>query len=236
MAAVELRDRGAGPGITVVTPEPKPPWVFGAEAGAAIAAILAERGIALRTGTRALAAHPDGPLEVDFGAAVAAERTIALARLLGPAVPGLPATADGFILVDGHCRVPGAGNVFAAGDATAFPLKQGGLAAQQADAAAEAIAAELGASIDPQPFRPVLRGLLLTGGAPLYIRATLSPAGEPQDAHTRPTASRPAAAVSRRALWWPPGKIAGRYLAPLLATARPRSLAAAPLQDDRPAS
>jgi sulfide:quinone oxidoreductase len=35
-------------------------------------------------------------------------------------------------------------------------------------------------------------------------------------------------------LWWPPGKVAGRYLAPLLATARPRSLAAAALEDDRP--
>ena len=31
--------------------------------------------------------------------------------------------------------------------------------------------------------------------------------------------------VSRRPLWSPPGKLAGRYLAPLLATARPAALA-----------
>ena len=54
-------------------------------------------------------------------------------------------------------------DVFAAGDIANFPIKQGGLAAQQADAAAEAIAAEAGAQVDPQPFKPVLRGILLTG-------------------------------------------------------------------------
>ena len=43
--------------------------------------------------------------------------------------------------------------------------------------------------------------------------------------------ARPTSAVSRRALWWPPGKIAGRYLAPLLATARPPLLATSQLQD-----
>jgi sulfide:quinone oxidoreductase len=117
----------------------------------------------------------------------------------------------------GGCRVPGAADVWAAGDATTFPLKQGGLATQQADAVAEALAAELGATVRPQPFRPVLRGLLLTGGAPLYLRSRLSLTGEPVAAATRFTSRRLRAAVSGRALWWPPGKIAGRYLAPLLA-------------------
>ena len=37
--------------------------------------------------------------------------------------------------------------VYAAGDITTFPVKQGGIATQQADAAAEAIAAELGADV-----------------------------------------------------------------------------------------
>ena len=58
--------------------------------------------------------------------------------------------------------------MFAAGDATTFPIKQGGLATQQADAAASTIAHALGANVEPMPFAPVLRGLLLTGGAPLY--------------------------------------------------------------------
>ena len=35
------------------------------------------------------------------------------------------------------------------------------------------------------------------------------------------------------ALWWPPSKIAGRYLAPYLATARPMPLGSAPLSDRR---
>jgi hypothetical protein len=37
--------------------------------------------------------------------------------------------------------------------------------------------------------------------------------------------------VSSRALWWPPGKIAGRYLAPYLSTARPVALGQEPLID-----
>jgi hypothetical protein len=94
--------------------------------------------------------------------------------------------------------------VFAAGDATAFPVKQGGLAAQQADAVAEAIAASVGADIEPQPFRPILRGLLLTGGPPRYLRTDIS-GGAGDDS-----------VVSAERLWWPPNKLCGRYLAPFL--------------------
>jgi sulfide:quinone oxidoreductase len=127
--------------------------------------------------------------------------------------------------------VPDVPDVFAAGDATTFPLKQGGLATQQADAAAGAIAAELGLPVEPEPFRPVLRGLVMTGGAPLYLRSVLNVAGEPESTAARRTTRRPKSAVSRRALWWPPSKIAGRYLAPLLATARPPLLSGAQMQD-----
>jgi len=98
--------------------------------------------------------------------------------------------------------VPGTEAVWAAGDAAAFPIKQGGLAAQQADAAAEAIAALAGADVDPQPFRPVLRGVLLTGRGQAWMRG---PLGDDEGA------------AARRALFWPPTKIAGRYLAPYLA-------------------
>ena len=61
--------------------------------------------------------------------------------------PGSRRTAHGFIA--GRRARAGAAassDVYAAGDATTFPLKQGGLATQQADAAAETIAAELGAA------------------------------------------------------------------------------------------
>jgi sulfide:quinone oxidoreductase len=109
-------------------------------------------------------------------------------------------------------------DVFAAGDATSFPVKQGGLAAQQADAAAEAIAALAGAELTPQPFRPILRGLILTGGPPLFARAELTRAGDPFAAGTE-------------ALWWPPGKIVGRHLAPFLAE-RSGAISAPPAASD----
>src|SRR5512132_1422572 len=60
------------------------------------------------------------------------------------------------ISIDGEGRM-GVEDVYAAADITAFPLKQGGLAAQEADAVAERIAAQAGARVLPQPFRPVLR-------------------------------------------------------------------------------
>ena len=91
----------------------------------------------------------------------------------------------------------GVEDVFAAGDATTFPLKQGGLATQQADAAAEAIAADLGAAVRPAPFRPVLRGLLLTGGAPLYLRSRLTPDGEPSGHAARRLAARAVVAAGQ---------------------------------------
>src|SRR5262249_5119732 len=92
------------------------------------------------------------------------------------------------------------------GDMTTFPVKQGGIAAQQADVVAAAIAARAGADVVPEPFDPVLRGLLLTGGAPAFLRAELH--GGRADTSS----------VADEALWWPPGKIAARYLAPFLAS------------------
>jgi sulfide:quinone oxidoreductase len=94
--------------------------------------------------------------------------------------------------------------VYAAGDGTNFPIKQGGLGTQQADAAAEEIAARAGAEIDPQPFHPILRGKLLTGEESLHMRHDIARgAGE--------------GAATADYLWWPPHKIGGRYLSAWLA-------------------
>jgi sulfide:quinone oxidoreductase len=228
MAAVELRDRSAtSTQVTLVTPERAPLALFGDAAAAAIAQMLAQRDVELVTGApRELR---DGRLLLRDAEPLAADAVVALPAQEGPRIAGLPANEDGFLRVDSHGRVEGVAHVFAAGDATAFPVKQGGLAAQQADAVAEAIAADLGALAEPAPFRPVLRGLLLTGGAPLYLRAELTTTGQP--AGSEALAAGPAGQVSGRALWWPPGKVAGRYLAPFLATARPVSLAHEPLVD-----
>jgi sulfide:quinone oxidoreductase len=201
MAATELRDRGIEPEITIVTPEPAPLWVFGEYASGAVAELLMERGIAVRVGARAPSVRK-GVLELAEGPGVVADRVIALPRLVGPAIAGLPHGAHGFIPVDAHGRVPEVPDVFAAGDATTFPLKQGGLACQQADVAAEAIAADLGVAVTPAPFRPVMRGLLLTGGAPLYLRPRRSagPRGAPRRPPARPR-PLPAEWAERRDRW-----------------------------------
>ena len=147
------------------------------------------------------AATPPASRELDR---IDAQQVIALPRAVARDLDGLPVDVRHFILTDAHGQVEGTTDVWAAGDATAFPIKQGGLAAQQAVAAAQAIAAVAGADVTPEPFRPVLRGVLLTGRGRQWIRRDLD-AGD--DAGT----------AERHALWWPPTKVAGRYLAPYLA-------------------
>jgi sulfide:quinone oxidoreductase len=110
--------------------------------------------------------------------------------------------------------VLGETDVYAAGDVTAGALRQGGIAAQQADAVAAAIAARAGAPVEAEPFRPVLRGVLLTGGAPRHVRAEIA-GGKGDDVE-----------ISEHALWWPPSKIAARHLGPYLAAEEHEALRA----------
>jgi sulfide:quinone oxidoreductase len=228
MAASELRSRGvAATAVTVVTPEEAPLAVFGPAASAAVTEMLRTRGIGLHCGLTPDAVG-DGILHTREGEPIPADRVVTLAEPVGPFIPGLPHDQHGFIPTDSHSRVEGISAVYAAGDATTFPIRQGGLAAQQADAAAETIAARLGAIAQPQPFRPVLRGVLLTGGAPLYLRAEVGTEAEPI---ARPLKAAGTGSAGQRALWWPPAKVAGRYLAPLLSTARPVELLRSPMQD-----
>jgi sulfide:quinone oxidoreductase len=204
-----LRRHGIeGVGLALVTPEHEPLDLFGAEAAARVRALLEERGVELRTGVRAAEAG-GGRVALEDGSSVAADWTIAVPRLEGPGILGLPAGPDGFVPVDAHARVSGLEGVYVAGDGASHPVKQGGLATQQADAAAEAIVAALGGAGLPQPFRPVLRAALLTGSGPLYLQADLHDPGAP-------------GVVSDRPLWSPPGKIAGRYLSPYLDRRAPR--------------
>jgi sulfide:quinone oxidoreductase len=192
--------------LRLVTPERVPLELFGGEASAAVSELLEERGIELLTDLYPSSVE-EGALAVVpcENAPVPADEVVTLPRLVGPGLAGLPHDPDGFIPTDLHGVVHDEGDVYAAGDATVSPIKQGGIASQQADAVAEAIAARVGAALTPTPFRPVLRGLLLTGTAPRYMRAEIAGGrGEGWD-------------VSEHALWWPPAKIAGRYLSPFLA-------------------
>lgn len=205
MTATAVAQRGlGGVKLSLVTPEDAPLELFGAAASEATRTLLEERGVEVLSGHYP-AEFRAGELLLVPGGVLRADRVVSLPRLGGPHVAGLPGDAEGFIPVDLHGRVDGETDVYAAGDATNSAIKQGGIATQQADAAAEAIAARTGAPVDPQPFRPVLRGLLLTGSAPRYMRAEVS-GGRGEDW-----------SVSEQPLWWPPSKIAGRWLAPYLA-------------------
>ena len=209
MTAKRLREMSiADAEVTVVTPEESPLAVFGRQASESVAELLREAGVNLETGTRAEIERRGEIVLRPQGRRLEADRIIALPRMVGRAIEGLSSDEAGFIPIDQHARVPGAPGVYAAGDGTIFPVKQGGIACQQADAAARAIAADAGAAVEPEPFRPVLRGQLLTGGAPRFMHHHLE-GGHGEDSQ-----------VSEETLWWPPSKIAGRYLAPYLGEAQ----------------
>jgi sulfide:quinone oxidoreductase len=188
--------------LILVTEEEQPLELLGPEAVMAVQQLLDERGIAFRGGT-SVCGFDEGLLTTARGEQVVADRVVALPILRGVPIEGVPRGWQDFITVDPHGRVLGVDGVYAAGDITSFPVKQGGLAAQQADAVAETIAATAGVPIDPQPFQPVLRGKLLTGAIPRFLRAPLT-----SDSETD---------VAVEPLWWPPAKIAARRLSPFLA-------------------
>ena len=187
--------------IVIATPEPKPLAVFGARASEEIQRLLDIRSVELLPGA-APVCWGDGVLQLDDGTEVEADAVVALPRLEGGRIDGLPQDGAGFVAIDDLGWVLGLTDVYAAGDITQFPVKQGGIAAEQADAAATSIAADAGAPVRPRSFEPVLRGLLLTGMAPRFLRSE----------HEGRSSL-----VDMQPLWWPPSKVVGRYLSPFLA-------------------
>ena len=189
---------------TIVTPEDKPLAIFGKAVSDSLAELLAAKRI--RTITSAYAEIPEqGEIVINPGdRRLRATRVVALPELYGPSVRGLPVSEHGFIAVDRFCRLPHAGPIYAAGDAVDFPVKQGGIATQQADVAAESIAKLAGVEIDPKPFQPALHGVLLTDEKPRYLAAEI-------------TGGRGfASEFSEKPLDGVTQKIAARYLAPYL--------------------
>ena len=201
----------AGRGLAVepwlVTYERRALIVFGEQASHAVTELLADAGVRLWTGAFADAVE-DGRLWLDMEGGLPVDLAVALPRLVGPRIPGLPTDGEGFVPVDDRGRVIGLADVYAAGDMTTRPIKQGGLATQQADVAAATIAATAGATVEPERYRPVLRAMLLTGERPHYLRRG------PRDGLA------PASLSTDDSPWWPPHKIAGRELGPYL-TAHP---------------
>jgi sulfide:quinone oxidoreductase len=195
-----------GLAVFLVTPEPAPMAALGDGASRAVGELLERARIRLYANARPdvpAARHvlvsPDGP-ELE------AERIVAMPRIEGRPIQNVPSTADGFVPIDELCRVRGLGErVFAAGDMTDFPVKHGGLGAQMADVAASGIAPLVGDAPAPQPLRPVIRGVLHTGAAPLYLTARMEDGRMESEATTE------------RA--WPPDeKVVAEELGPFLRT------------------
>jgi len=193
--------RAEGVRVVVVTPERSPLAVFGKAASQDLATLLEEEGIDVICDATPTVVSPR---VVDTGPQILeADRVVSLPHLVGPALPGLPHDAAGFIEVDRWGRVAGLEHVYAAGDGTTFPIKQGGLAAQQADRAAILIAGRAGADPGREPPSPVLRGLLPSRRGRRFLRVELD--------HPMTTSM-----LSDQPLWWPPSKVASRWLSPYL--------------------
>jgi len=204
MTAARAYDAQIELAVTIVTPEDAPLAIFGSAASGAVSELLEKAGIEVIASAYAeipaegeLVINPsDRRLKVD--------RVIALPELYGPSIRGIPLGDHGFIRVNPHGHVPEVGPIYAAGDAIDFPIKHGGLGSQEADTAAQSIALQAGAAVTPEPFHPVVHGILLTGGKPLYLTAQITGGqGFSSEVSDTPT-------------WSPPSKIAARYLAPYL--------------------
>jgi sulfide:quinone oxidoreductase len=202
MTARELADSGVdGVELRLLTPEDRPLALFGDRLSQSVGRLMGAAGIEFVQASFAKAG--DGLIYGALGQP-SADCVVTLPLLSGPGLEGVPSgEPEGFIPVDEYGRVTGLDAVYAAGDAIEFPVKQGGLGAQQADSVAEHVAATYGADVEPAPFQPVLRGMLFTGDEPLYMRSGVAGAD-------------PGVPGAWYPLWWPPTKVAGRYLAPYL--------------------
>ncbi|HXE46202.1 MAG TPA: FAD-dependent oxidoreductase [Conexibacter sp.] len=218
MTARRLRAAGSAARVTLATAERAPLELFGGRPSGQLLERLRELGIAFVAGVQVERMLRGEVRLAPGGRLLSADRVVTLPALAGPQLTGLPVDAGGFLPVDAHGAVRGAYDVYAAGDAIAYPIKHGGLATQQADAVAEELAARVGVPLDPAPFRPVLRGMLLTGAEPQFLEAGVG-------------TSRPDPAGGRSPLWWPPAKVAGRHVAPFLAARLGQPAPVAPVSD-----
>jgi sulfide:quinone oxidoreductase len=183
-----------------VTPESRPLGIFGHEASDTVMDLLTAAGIAFR-GSVSAGIPRSGRVDLGIEGELSVDSIVSIPRLEGPGILGLPTDGDGFIVTDAEGHVAEQPDVWAVGDATQQPIKQGGLACQQADAVATRLAAYLGADVTVEPPALQLRGRLIAGRQDRFLRRPLGTA-------TSETNPQP--------LWWPPAKVASRYLAPYL--------------------
>jgi sulfide:quinone oxidoreductase len=193
--------------IMLVTPERAPLEVFGPEASRLVGSLLAEQGISFVG--HAIPDHvtDSASLTLRSGRIVEVDRVVAVPELRGRSISGVPTDHAGFVPIDSTGRVQDLPNVYAAGDMTTFPVKQGGLAAQQADGIAQAILAAAGVAAVERRVPRILQARLIGGRDPLFLRAELDECGRATSA-----------ALSRKAPSEDPigNKVLARYLTPYL--------------------
>jgi sulfide:quinone oxidoreductase len=183
--------------VAVVTHEEAPLEIVGTDGAHALRELLRSARVGVET-SAVVTSFESGRVQLADGGSIRSDDAIALPALEVPTIQGLPQRWRGFMPTDTRMHVAGLDRVWAAGDVTWFPIKQGGLAAQQAEVAAKAIAAAAGARVPAASFRPQLRAALLTGAVPLLLESSDLDLGA----------------------WWPPAKAAGHYLGPYLAAKR----------------
>ncbi len=232
--------------VSLVTPEAAPLEIFGPDASELLAGLLADRRVRFRGSSVPASLDADGSLLLHFNGAIRADRVVCAPQLRGPRLTGLPSDWWQFVPTDSLGRVEGLTDVYAAGDMTAFPIKQGGLAAQQADLIAHHIAAShrLADGVDSQGAGPgqevgagqevgfspgsserVVRARLLGGPEQIFLRVTLDEHAHPRQAslHVEAPASSPGVSAETRAA--DPDKVFGRHLTSYLRDIQPLAVA-----------
>jgi sulfide:quinone oxidoreductase len=207
LLATRARERRQDTEVTLVTPEQTPLAVFGAEPSRLVEGVLAECGVSFVGHSVPDHVRDDGSLVLRSGKTIHADRVVAAPRLHGRSVRRLPSDRAGFVPTDALGRVHGLEHVYAAGDVTTFPLKQGGIAAQQADRIAQSILISAGAPVTERRIPRVLQARLIGGEEQLFLRAELDELGRATSATLTRSASEEAAVGT---------KVLARYLAPYL--------------------
>jgi sulfide:quinone oxidoreductase len=200
LALLIKSELGPGASVSIVTPEKSPLGLFGEADSEKVAALLRDQDIETILET-APTEYRDGALVTTDGKQIEADFVLAMPRLAGRRIPGLPCDDQGFIPVDGLGRIRDHSREFAAGDVTSFPVKFGGLAAAQADVVAAAIGAAVLGGPPPEPYKPVYRAVLVTADG----LVGLGPGVDDNAAYG----------------WDPAEKIYGKFLMPFLKAADP---------------
>ena len=207
LSATYTAQRHLGTKITLVTPEREPLEVFGAEPARLVGSVLAEHGVSFIGDSAPEHVCDDGSLALRSGRRIEADCVVAAPQLHGRPITGLPADREGFVPADAGGRVHGLEHVYAAGDTTTFPVKQGGIAAQQGDRVAQTILSAAGAPVLQRRVTTVLRARLIGGEEPLFLRAEL-------DEHGRATSATLTRTDSAENVV--DNKVMARYLTPYL--------------------